>query len=134
MKRTKYPKDFDRLWDAFDPAYGEKGSKKRAYEVYRDKEINGDDVDYIIGKYREQLEIKRNLKLQGEFASPFQHVERFLRNERFDDEISDGYIGQYSRSDAADEKTRTYLQSLGTDLREDGEDAENVSYLRAGKH
>ena len=134
MKRTKYPDEFEKLWNVFDAAYGEKGSKKRAYEVFKDKEINAEDVDFIIDRYLGQLEIKRNLKLRGDFASPFQHVERYLRNERFDDEISDGYIGKYTASDRTDVQTRAYLQSLGGGVSESVSDAENVLELPARGH
>lgn len=113
MKRTKYPDDFERLWNAFDPVYGEKGSKKRAYEVFKNMEISGADVSFIINQYNHQVTIKRNLKLQGEFASPFQHVERYLRNERWEDEISVGNCGKISASDGHVERLKQFFAQPG---------------------
>jgi hypothetical protein len=88
MKSPSYPEHFERLWNSFDPEYGEKGSKKRAYKAFLALAVEPEDVDYIIGRYRQQLDAKRAQRLDGEFCSPFQHVERYLRNGRFDDEIS----------------------------------------------
>lgn len=87
MKRWSYSEPFERLWSTFDTEYGEKGSKPKAFEVFKAKQITEDDVDYIVANYIAQKEAKRQQRLCGEFSADFQHVERYLRNERFEDEI-----------------------------------------------
>ena len=113
MIKKSYPASFERLWNGFDTEYGEKGSKKAAFEVFRVKEINSEDVDFILERYRQQLASKKQQRANGAFWCSFQHVERYLRNERWEDEISIG-IGREreSKSDYHDRKAREYLESF----------------------
>jgi len=111
MKRIKYSLEFERLWQAFDSAYGEKGSKADAYKQFLQLEINSEDVDFIITRYSEQKEIKRQQRELGKFSPNFQHVCRYIKNERFDDEIStESYEPIMSKRDAENAAaTRQYL-------------------------
>ena len=111
MKRRKYPEHFERLWKAFDTDYGEKGSKTKALEVFTSMEIDSDDVDFIIDNYTKQRMTKELQRMRGEFSANFQHMERYLKNERFDDEISLNSYQQKSltKSDQADAALRQYL-------------------------
>ena len=111
MKRRKYPEHFERLWKAFDTDYGEKGSKTKALEVFTSMEIDSDDVDFIIDNYTKQRMTKELQRMRGEFSANFQHMERYLKNERFDDEISLNTYQQKSltKSDQADTALRQYL-------------------------
>lgn len=115
MKRKKYPEHFERLWLAFDVDYGERGSKAKAFDVFVSMEIDADDVDFIIDQYTKQKMAKELQRLRGEFSPNFQHVERYLKNERFDDEISLNTYQQASltKSEQADAALRQYL--IGND-------------------
>ena len=129
MKRRKYPEHFERLWKAFDTDYGEKGSKTKALEVFTSMEIDSDDVDFIIDNYTKQRMTKELQRMRGEFSANFQHMERYLKNERFDDEISLNTYQQKSltKSDQADTALRQYLAGG------DGEGVENATSDEEGK-
>lgn len=133
MRRTTYTEDFERLWNAFDSRYGEKGSKKNAFKVFLDLEINPDDVDYIIERLEKQKLAKDHMRARGIFTPPFQHVERYLKNERFDDEIGGGF-DRLTASERADAQTAAYLRTLRGDIPESAQNAENVLEFRSGKH
>jgi len=74
---------FERLWNTFDPKLGVKGSKPRAYTQFQKLRT---DVQEIISKLEAQIQNKRIIKQRGGFTAPFQHVERYLRNERWKDD------------------------------------------------
>lgn len=111
MKRRKYPESFERLWKSFDSDYGEKGSKIKALDVFIKMEIDSEDVEFIIENYTKQRMAKELQRIRGEFSSNFQHVERYLNNERFDDEISiNSYQqAQLTKSEKSDNALRQYL-------------------------
>ena len=88
MKRIEYSEDFNRIWNAFDPMFGEKGGKKKAFEAFKALDCNGEDVEYIISCINKQTEVKRKQLKTGAFCENFQHIERYLRNRRFEDEES----------------------------------------------
>lgn len=123
MKRRKYPESFERLWKSFDTDYGEKGSKIKALEVFIKMEINPDDVEFIIENYTQQRMAKELQRIRGEFSANFQHVERYLINERFDDEISLNTYQQQqlTKSEKSDSALREYL------TRDDGEGMEDIT-------
>jgi len=131
MKRIKYPEHFERLWRSLDSDYGALGNKKKAFEVFIAKEIDEDDVDYILEKYEKQRRVKEVQRMRGDFSPNFPHIERYLRDERFDDEISihDYQQKQHrklSKSDQADNALREYLaRSYGEGVEDatgDGQD------------
>ena len=123
MKRRKYPESFERLWKSFDSDYGEKGSKIKALEVFIKMEINPDDVEFIIENYTQQRMAKELQRIRGEFSANFQHVERYLNNERFDDEISLNTYQQQqlTKSEKSDSALRQYI------TRDDGEGMEDIT-------
>jgi len=123
MKRRKYPESFERLWKSFDTDYGEKGSKIKAFEVFIKMEIDSDDVEFIIDSYTKQRMAKELQRMRGEFSANFQHVERYLTNERFDDEISLNNYQQHklTKSEKSDAALRTYIS------RDDGEGVEDIA-------
>lgn len=123
MKRRKYPESFERLWKSFDSDYGEKGSKIKALEVFIKMEINSDDVEFIIENYTQQRMAKELQRIRGEFSANFQHVERYLNNERFDDEISLNTYQQQqlTKSEKSDSALRQYI------ARDDGEGMEDIT-------
>tara|TARA_R110000803_G_scaffold14383_1_gene39954 strand:- start:283 stop:690 length:408 start_codon:yes stop_codon:yes gene_type:complete len=111
MKRRKYPESFERLWKSFDSDYGEKGSKIKALDVFINMEIDSEDVEFIIERYTKQRMAKELQRIRGEFSSNFQHVERYLTNERFDDEISINTYQQQqlTKSEKSDNALRQYI-------------------------
>ena len=123
MKRRKYPESFERLWKSFDSDYGEKGSKIKALEVFMKMEINPDDVEFIIENYTQQRMAKELQRIRGEFSANFQHIERYLNNERFDDEISLNTYQQQqlTKSEKSDSALRQYI------TRDDGEGVEDIT-------
>jgi len=123
MKRRKYPESFERLWKSFDTDYGEKGSKIKALEVFIKMEINPDDVEFIIKNYTQQRMAKELQRIRGEFSANFQHIERYLNNERFDDEISLNTYQQQqlTKSEKSDSALRQYI------TRDDGEGMEDIT-------
>ena len=123
MKRRKYPESFERLWKSFDTDYGEKGSKIKALEIFIKMEINPDDVEFIIENYTQQRMAKELQRIRGEFSANFQHVERYLNNERFDDEISLNTYQQQqlTKSEKSDSALRQYI------ARDDGEGMEDIT-------
>ena len=129
MKRRKYPEHFERLWAAFDTDYGEKGSKTKAHEVFVAMEIDSEDVDFIIDNYTKQRMAKELQRMRGEFSPNFQHMERYLKNERFDDQISLNSYQQKSitKSDQSDAALRQYLTGGN------GEGVENAASDEEGK-
>ena len=88
QERSQVLADFELLWSSFDSAYGEKGSKKNALsqwmKINPDSELFGLIMD---GLYKQRSE-KQMKQSAGEFYAPFQHVERWLKNRRWEDEIS----------------------------------------------
>ena len=123
MKRRKYPESFERLWKSFDTDYGEKGSKIKAFEVFIKMEIDSDDVEFIIDSYTKQRMAKELQRMRGEFSANFQHVERYLTNERFDDEISLNTYQQHklTKSEKSDAELRKYI------ARDDGEGMADIA-------
>ncbi len=123
MKRRKYPESFERLWKSFDTDYGEKGSKIKAFEVFIKMEIDSDDVEFIIDSYTKQRMAKELQRMRGEFSANFQHVERYLTNERFDDEISLNTYQQHklTKSEKSDAELRKYI------ARDDGEGMADIT-------
>ena len=123
MKRRKYPESFERLWKSFDTDYGEKGSKIKAFEVFIKMEIDSDDVEFIIDSYTKQRMAKELQRMRGEFSANFQHVERYLTNERFDDEISLNTYQQHklTKSEKSVAELRKYI------ARDDGEGMADIA-------
>lgn len=84
---TNYSDQFAELWNAFTEDYGKKGVKKLAYAQYR--KINPDHELHdamVLAVLDQQLERDEH-KLRGIWMENFQHVERWLKNERWEDEI-----------------------------------------------
>jgi len=79
----EYSPLFEKLWNTFDSEFGAKGSKPKAYNAFNKLRT---DVEEIISSYQRQLQNKKLIKHRGGFTAPFQHVERYLRNERWRDD------------------------------------------------
>ena len=91
MAIVKYEGKFPELWETFKKF--EKadlctvGNKKKAYEAYKKLKLTDEQHDQMIQKLLEQGREKYVARKQGKFRAPFQQLERYLKNERFEDEI-----------------------------------------------
>jgi len=110
MIRKSYPEHFEKLWLTFDLKYGGRGAKPKAFDVFSKKKVTREDVEYIIEKYLAQKEAKRQQRQGGEFSPDFQDVERYLRNERFEDEININATGLSKSDQAKHDQVRRYLE------------------------
>lgn len=92
---------FESLWDSFSSDYGEKGSKKTAQTQF--EKINPDQqlFDEIMNGLSAQIRQKQMQQSAGAFCAPFQHVERWLKNRRWEDEISLRIVRQRDTRDKA---------------------------------
>jgi len=79
---------FDELWDSWPSGYGDKGSRKNAQTAYNkikpDKELHKTMINALFSQARD----KAAKSEFGGFAPNFPHVERWLKNQRWNDEIS----------------------------------------------
>ena len=90
IKKTlkKYSADeFERLWSIFpNGELGNKGSKKNALKEFQKLDPNEVSLETLITAIERQASYKRACLKKG-FAENFQHVERWLKNERWTDDI-----------------------------------------------
>jgi len=84
-----YPDNFESLWKSFPSDLGSKGSKKRAFDEF--KKLNPPDalINRMLFAVTDQIENKRAIKEAGEFSENFPHVERWIKNRRWEDELQD---------------------------------------------
>lgn len=121
MIRKTYSKEFNEFWELFKPieknGLGQRGNKKRAEERYKQKQIGPEDFDLIRTAINQQIEAKLARRAAGYWDPDFMHVEGWINNERWDDEIScpdNGLCESDRRKQAA---LRNYLQEdLGEGL------------------
>ena len=91
MSIVKYEGKFPELWATFKKF--EKadlctvGNKKKAYDAYKKLKLTDSQHDQMIQQLLEQGREKYTARRQGKFRAPFQQLERYLKNERFEDEI-----------------------------------------------
>ena len=77
---------FEDLWETFNTGYGAKGSKKNAKAQF--KKIPEDKYLLLTTALKNQISAKQAAKGAGEFYESFPHVERWLRNERYNDVLT----------------------------------------------
>lgn len=79
---------FETLWSTWDTEFGQKGAKTEAKKYFLEK-LKPDEslFNEILSSLRAHIEIKSELKDRGEFYESFPHVIRWLRNERWTDEL-----------------------------------------------
>ena len=89
-----YGEAFEKLWKVFGSCQksglGNRGSKPRAAKEFgkicKEDNIDPEHLYLKIGRIvAEQAQEKLRLRRSGEFAEQFQHVERYLRNRRWED-------------------------------------------------
>lgn len=88
---TDEPPDvlFDEFWKSWPADLGEKGNKKRAKSQFDKLQADGGLITEIRSALIAQVEHKRSLRSRKEFAPNFQHVERWLRDRGWENEIPD---------------------------------------------
>ena len=84
--KKQYSPEFERVWNSFDTRYGSKGSKPRAEAQFKKLKLNVSEVAELVDIILEQTVEKAKIISSGQWCEPFQHVERYLRNRRFEDE------------------------------------------------
>ena len=112
-RKAVYSQDFEMFWSIADAKLGAKGSKKDAYAEWLKMIESTEDADLIIRAYQSQAEAKRGLQQAGQFFAPFPHLNRYIRDERFDDEIEQA-VSNTNTSKARDvsraDEYRQYLE------------------------
>ncbi len=111
-RKAVYSQDFDTFWSMADAKLGAKGSKKDAYAEWLKMIESTEDADLIIRAYQSQAEAKRELQRAGQFFAPFPHLNRYIRDERFDDEIEQAVnnTDKQTRDDTRREEYQRYLE------------------------
>lgn len=84
--------EFESLWKVFDEKYGKKGSKKKALAQFiRLPQSTKETLQDIV---RQQIKIKISERQESIFSPDFPHVERWLRDERWSDEINNNPVAK----------------------------------------
>lgn len=118
-----YRPDFLRLWDAFDVRYGPKGSKRNAEKEFIKLKATQDDVNMMVNAVEAQKRNKHKCIVNNLWWEKFQHVERWLKNQRWEDEICEP-IATESKSERI---TRELQESLSE------HDQENIRSIEADR-
>ena len=112
-RKAVYSQDFEMFWSIADAKLGAKGSKKDAYAEWLKMIESTEAAALIIRAYQSQAEAKRQLQQAGQFFAPFPHLNRYIRDERFDDEIEQA-VSNTNTSKARDvsraDEYRQYLE------------------------
>lgn len=103
---------FERLWSTFDVNMGEKGSKKNALAQW--KKLNPDQqlFDEIMAGLIAQIRQKEMQQAAGVFCPNFKHVERWIKDRRWEDEISNRIV---KPADTRDKAARAADEAFGPD-------------------
>jgi hypothetical protein len=131
--KQDYPPEFERVWKAFDTQYGSKGSKPRALKEFNDLKLNSSEVDELVDIIFDQVVEKAQFRASGQFCENFQHVERWLKNRRFEDETRRPELSQsIPKSDQrkADAAQRYLARHLDTGVVTPGSDKANLGRTR----
>jgi len=98
--------NFEFFWNAFPKkGFGAKGSKKKALAEFKKLDPDKDLMETMLFALSKQIEQKTQFRKSGEFVENFQHIERWLRNQRWLDDIPE----------LAPQRGRESIQELLTD-------------------
>lgn len=79
----KYPAEFERFWDFVKNKKGKKASAREWSKLGS----NRPETDFLIETLKAQYEYKDYMDSIGKFCPEIPHIERWLKNRRFEDEI-----------------------------------------------
>lgn len=79
---------FNELWTSWPKGLGEKGSRKAAERVFTKLKPSAELFASMLRALDVQTKDKLAKAATGQFTPPFKHVERWLRDRRWEDEIS----------------------------------------------
>lgn len=114
VNKTKgvYCSKFEKIWDISRDSYkstkSELGSKKKAHDEYKKLKPSDELIDLIIRSLVKQKDQKVRSARLNEFYPPFQHLERWLKNRRWEDEVMEN-IAQPSGRDGENRRARKIL-------------------------
>ncbi len=137
--------DFDRsisfaeLWSRWPTGFGEKGSRKSAEAAYLKIKPDKPLHETMMAALDAQVLDKSTKAMNGQFAPNFPHVERWLKNQRWTDEISRPVASQrQTRAQQSDDAFERYRQQLADSAGDSASDAGFVSdaaaLVSAGHH
>jgi len=79
---------FEIFWKMFNEDLGKKGSKQRALQQFTKLNLSNGLFDKVTHSLVLQIEFKQSLKSKGEFFESFPHVFRWIKDKRWEDEIT----------------------------------------------
>jgi len=83
----KYPEDFEELWSSFDKKWGNKGSKKLAFNQYKRLDADIDLQTEMVMAVTDQIMEREWKRRAWIWMESLPHVHRWIRDERWTDEI-----------------------------------------------
>ena len=78
---------FDDFWNSWPKDMGEKGNRKRALDQWQRLKPTPEFEKEIRACLDQQVLLKRELGAQGQFAANFQHIERWIRDRGWENEV-----------------------------------------------
>jgi hypothetical protein len=78
---------FSEFWKLFSPEFGAKGSKKNAEAQFLKLRPDDDLFAVMCSAVAAQKSHQTAMRAKGEFVENFQHVERWIKNRRWEDEL-----------------------------------------------
>lgn len=142
-KKENINVDFEKLWKSFSGRFGDKGAKQKALTEFKKIKPDNNLFADMLRAIFDQENDKDLKNSQNQFFAPFQHVERWIKNRRWEDEINTELARpnnkqNSSRSERNDDSLAQYLAELG----EQGGDCEGMEnthvseprYIGSGRH
>lgn len=127
-----YAHDFANVWNMFTGKFGEKGAKAKAKAQYMKLKPNDDLYFEIENAIYRQIQDKTEKLENGDFYQSFPHVERWIRDKRWTDEIVKPITtAKQSGSAKSDAALRSYLSAQPGG---NGEDVASFRGLQLGVH
>ena len=111
--------DFENFWNVFpNSELGEKGFKKKAQEQFLKLNPGKVTLDILMTSIQNQANRKKAILARGEFTPKFQNVDRWLKNERWTDEIIDPGKNEYTYDEALkiDPTLKSFVKKKDSDL------------------
>ena len=129
---------FAELWERWPSNFGEKGSRKNAEAAYLKLKPDKTTHERILAALDAQITDKSTKAVAGHFCPNFPHVERWIKNRRYDDEISQ-FAARPAKISRSDEADRAYQEQLariagGNPECYAGAEGDGLDLVLAGNH